>query len=176
VKTPGIATTATILTIALSATAALSQTTEQLRTMPSSAEFLELVNKADEKIQEFQRSIKSAEPFLDRETLKTDYEAADNARTIVSAIRKNGMSNYALVGLLSSLDDLTLDASRATRVIILGISQNQQQDTRTATSTVMTLMQSENSLYDISDLLLHAGLRFAGAEDDLWEKVAKSAK
>ena len=143
--------------------------------MPSSAEFLELANKADEKVRAFQQALKSVEPYLDKDTIKTDTQAANDAHTILAAIRKNGMSNYGLVSLLSTLDDLTLDAARASRMVLLTMAQRKG-DSSSATADFMALTQAENGLYDISDLLLHAGLRFAAAEDDLMAEIAKHVK
>ena len=42
--------------------------------------------------------------------------------------------------------------------------------------TAMSLVGSENSLYDISYLFLHMTLRFAAAEDDVLEQVFKQLK
>jgi hypothetical protein len=153
-----------------------AQTSQQLHEMPSSAEFLELVNKADEKVEIFDATIKSAAPFLDDQTVKEYREAASNCRLIIRAIRKNGMSNFALLGLVSTLDDLTLDSARASRVIILAIAEGQAGEKREqASNKVMALMQTESSLYDISELILHAGFRFTAAEDDVLESVVKAA-
>ena len=93
----------------------IAQTKQQLRTMPSSAEILELANKADEKVKVFEKALKASAPYLDKDTVQTDQSAADGAHTLINTIRKNGPSMYGLVGLLSTLDDLTLDASRASR-------------------------------------------------------------
>jgi hypothetical protein len=94
--------------------------------------------------------------------VQTDQEAADNAHTMINTIRKNGPSMYGLVGLLSTLDDLTLDAARASRSIMVGIGANSLKDNSShsaAAMTAMSLVASENSLYDISDLLLHVNKR-----------------
>jgi len=154
----------------------IAQTKQQLRTMPSSAEILELANKADEKVKVFEKALKASAPYLDKDTVQTDQSAADGAHTLINTIRKNGPSMYGLVGLLSTLDDLTLDASRASRAIILAMSQNSlkiNSQNDPPTMTVMALMESENSLYDISDLLLHVTLRYAAAENDVLEELLK---
>jgi hypothetical protein len=154
----------------------LAQTRQQLRTMPSSAEILELANKADEKVKVFEKALKASAPYLDKDTVQTDQAAADDAHTIIDTIRKNGPSMYGLVSLLSSLDDLTLDASRASRAIILAMTQNSLKGNSpkdSPTVTVMALVESENSLYDISDLLLHMTLRYAAAENDVMEELLK---
>lgn len=157
----------------------LAQTEQQLHTLPSSAEILELANKADEKVQGFEKVLKASAPYLDKDTIQTDQDAANNAHTLIRAIRKNGPSTYGVVALLSTLDDLTLDASRASRVVILAMSQNSLKNNSPNSSpavTVMALVESENSLYDISDLLLHVTLRYAAAEDDLIEQLLKKVK
>jgi hypothetical protein len=154
----------------------LAQTAQQLHTLPSSAEILELANKADEKVKVFEKALKASTPYLDKDTVQTDQAAADSAHTIITALRKNGPSMYGLVGLLSSLDDLTLDASKASRSIIFAMSQNSLKGNSpndSPTVAVMALIESENSLYDISDLILHVTLRYAAAENDVMEELLK---
>ena len=156
-----------------------AQTSEQLHTMPSSAEILELANKADENIRGFEKALKASAPYLDKDTVRTAQAAADDAHTIIKTIRERGASMYGLVALLSSLDDLTLDASRASRSIMVGIGANTLNDNSShsaAAMTAMSLMASENSLYDISDLMLHMTLRYAAAENDLMEQLLKRLK
>ncbi len=157
----------------------LAQTEQQLRMMPSSAEILELANKADENIQGFEKALKASSPYLDKDTVQTDQEAANYAHTIISGIRKDGDSMYRLVALLATLDDLTLDASRASRSIMVGIgakSLNDNSSHSAAAMTAMSLLASENSLYDISDLLMHTTLRYAAAEEDLMGQLLKKLK
>jgi len=107
-----------------------AQTTQQLHTMPSTAEILELANKANENVLSFEKALAAASPYLDDDTVKNDKVAAENAHAIIDTIRKKGASMYALVGLLSCLDDLTLDASRASRSIMVGIAANSLKDNR----------------------------------------------
>jgi hypothetical protein len=156
-----------------------AQTKEQLHTMPSSAEILELADKANENVLSFEKALEAASPYLDDDTVKNDKVAAENAHAIIDAIRKKGASMYGLVGLLSCLDDLTLDASRASRSIMVGIAANSLKDNSShnaAAMTAMSLMGSENSLFDISDFFLHVTLRYAAAEDDAIEQVLKQLK
>ena len=172
--------TAIVLT-ALLAQPCLAQTSEQLHTMPSSAEILELANKADENIRGFEKALKASAPYLDKDTVQGDQAAVDAAHMPPSAqFRKNGPSMYVLVGLLSSLDDLTLDAARASRIIILAMGQNSFKDSSaqgSATAAGMALITvTENSLYDISDLFLHVTLRYAAAENDLMVELLKKVK
>jgi hypothetical protein len=159
----------------ISAVPMWGQSPQELRTMPSSAEFLELANKAEDKVQSYEQALRAVEHYLGKDTIQSYSEAANNAHMIIATIRKNGMTNYGLVSLLSTLDDLTLDAARASRMVLLGMAQNKG-DSSTATADFMTMMQAENGLYDISDLLLHAGLRFAAAEDDMMTAILKHTK
>jgi hypothetical protein len=138
-----------------------------------------LANKADENVQGFEKVLKASEPYLDKDKFHIDEDAVAKTHGVIAAIRNNHVAMYSLVGLLSALDDLTLDASRASRLIILAIGQNAFKDPaakESATVAAMSLMNSENSLYDISDLLLHATLRYAAAEDDVLEQVLKKLK
>jgi hypothetical protein len=157
----------------------VAQTEQQLHTMPSSVEILELANKAEENVKGFEKALDASEPYLDKDTFQTDQDAANKTHAVISAIRKNGPSMYSLVGLLSALDDLTLDASRASRLIILAIGQNSLKDSSSRNAGAiagMSLMNSENSLYDISDLILQVTLRYAAAENDLVQELLKKLK
>jgi hypothetical protein len=87
---------------------------EVQRSMPSEKEFSELLTKADEKVVAFEAAVKNAKPYLDRIDTKyaTNYlGAAATAHVLISQTLKNGSSAYKLVGVLTTLDDLSLDAA-----------------------------------------------------------------
>jgi hypothetical protein len=83
-------------------------------TMPSNEEISELLAKADEKVSAFEQAVRLAKPFLDKIDTKyaTNYlDAAATAHYLIQATIKNGTSAYRLVGVLTTLDDLSYDAA-----------------------------------------------------------------
>ncbi|MGA3263942.1 MAG: hypothetical protein ABSC47_07840 [Terracidiphilus sp.] len=156
-----------------------AQTEQQLSTPPSSAEILELANKADEKVVDFEAVLKKAAPYLDKHTLQTDEDAVNTTHSIIESIRKKGADAYVLVSLLSTLDDLSLDASRASLSVLLYYTQNASKgdaSNTTALASVMDLSDSDKSLSDISDLLLHATLRYVAAEENTLIQLLEKPK
>lgn len=130
---------------------------------------MELANKADEKVADFQAVLKKAAPYLDKHTVQTDEDAVNTTRYIIEAIRKKGADAYVLVSLLSALDDLSLDASRASLSVLVAYTQNSSKGDTTNNSAIMSVMElsdSVKSLSDISELLLHATLRYVAAEEN----------
>jgi len=156
-----------------------AQTEQQLSTPPSSAEILELANKADEKVAAFDAILKKAAPYLDKHTLQTDEDAVNTTHSIIEAIRKKGADAYVLVGLLSALDDLSLDASRASLSVLVAYTQNSSKGDTASNSAIMSVMElsdSDISLSDISELLLHATLRYVSAEENTLIKLLEKPK
>jgi hypothetical protein len=84
--------------------------------MPSKSEIFELLDKADQKISGFEVAVKGAKPNLDgidAKLSKNYLDAASTAHLMIQTLHKNGPSAYGLVGLLATLDDLSLDAANA---------------------------------------------------------------
>jgi hypothetical protein len=103
-------------------------------------------------------------------------EAAATAHAIISAIKKNGPSAYALVGLIITLDDVTLNAANGAQ----GISRRAMTDAvagKTASLNALAAADSLNvaqsSLTDISELISHATLRLVKAEENMIQKSGK---
>jgi hypothetical protein len=151
--------------------------TESSASLPSPQEIAELVSKADERVSDFQNALDSLKPMLakvDPETFRQDSDACEAARVAILAIKKNGPSAYALVDLISTLDDLSLDASRlTTRTLILAI-QDLQADGRnqsTFEANIMRITQAGQATYDISELLLHTTLRYIAVEESQLNKA-----
>ena len=150
--------------------------------MPSEAEVGELVAKAAEKVEAFQKTLDSAKPILDKadsSAYDKDENAIAGARSILAALKNNGRSAYALVGLLSTLDDLDLDATQDSRAIMfLGFQAmaNNNKLPEGMTAMVIMLDSSATSLYDISELVMHATLRFVGGEEAVLAQVFAEKK
>ena len=155
-----------LLLFALAGRVALGQTDVS---MPSRSEIFELIDKADQKISDFEGALKTAKPALDAIDAKLSKNYLDGASTahfMIQSIHKNGPSAYALVGLLATMDDLSLDAANAS-VKLLAIRG--QQDN--VASWVVSLSTSGAACNDISELIMHATLRFVQAEEAILGKL-----
>src|SRR5262245_1885805 len=99
------------LPLLLRAAAVLGQTRTS---MLSKDEISELLSKADEKVAQFQVVVRLVKPDLDNANPRFSKEylnAASTAREMIRAIQKKGVSAYRLVGLLATLDDLSMHAA-----------------------------------------------------------------
>jgi len=142
--------------------------------MPSNDEILELLAKAEQKVAGFENAVKSIKPNLDRVDPKLSpmyADAAAAAHVIILSARKNGPSAYRLVSLVTTLDDLSLDAATASiQLLLLQIKSGQ-----TAASNLdflVPLLSSKNECNDISELIMHATLRFIHTEEEALEKMS----
>jgi len=147
--------------------------------MPSRQEIEELLNKATQKVTALQAALKNVKPILDKidpDAYKQDEEACETAIYIIGTIKKNGTSAYALVSLVGTLDDLKVDAtspvgSLTTQALKLdGMAQT------LAVTDISNFIQAGTGCYDMSELLLHATLRYISAEESLLNEIMAAAK
>ncbi len=150
--------------------------------MPSEAEVGELTAKAGEKVEAFQKTLEAVKTFLDKAdpaAYSKDQNAVETARLILSSLKKNGRSAYGLVSLLTTLDDLDLDATQDTQAILI-FGTKAMADGRHPpdgmTTAVLMLTSAASSLYDISELVMHATLRFVAGEEAVLAKVFADTK
>ena len=137
--------------------------------MPSKSEIFELVDKADQKVSGFEAAVKNAKAALDAIDVKLSknyMNGASTAHFMIQSIHKNGPSAYALVGLLATMDDLSLDAANAS-VQLLSIRGPQEN----VAAWVVLLSNSEIACNDISELIMHATMRFIQAEEAILAKL-----
>ena len=150
---------------------------ELQRSMPSEREFSELLAKADEKVSAFEAAVKNAKPYLDRIDTKyaTNYlDAAATAHELISRTLKNGSSAYKLVGVLTTLDDLSLDAASG-NVLLMSADVAKGRLTDAATgSAVFALSTAGTACNDISELIFHATMRLIAAEEAALNKLLDS--
>ncbi len=135
--------------------------------MPSEKEFSELLAKADEKVSTFEAAVKSAKARLDKVNAKyaANYlDAAATAHLLISKTIKNGPTAYGLVGVLTTLDDLSLDAANG-NVFLLAGDQGQ------TTPEVFALSAAGTSCNDIAELIFHATMRLIAAEETALNKL-----
>jgi len=143
----------------------------QTAELPSDAEINELVTKANEKVSAFETAIKLVRSDLDSQEdadlLKKDQTTAATAHEIIHALQKNGPTAYALVALISVLDDMALDSSKTALVLLIrqGLSKPQTQ------ANLAILGQASTSCRDISELLLHATLRMIDVEEAVVRRI-----
>ena len=148
--------------------------------MPSNEELAELLSKASQKITSFEEAVQNAKPFLDKQDPKLAANYIDTviaSREIIKTGQKDGASAYRLVALLSTLDDMTVDAANASFRLM-------QEDAKAAggkrgnigiVAAIIPLNAAQTGLNDISELLLHATLRYVGAEEQALIKLLNEA-
>jgi hypothetical protein len=145
-----------------------------LRDMPQKGELIPLLTKTDEKIVEFEKSILGLKADIERvdpgATAKITTGAAA-AHQIIAQMLSDGHTAGRLVALLPSLDDFTRHASRESLLLVLnGIATN------SPAKDISGLASVGNSLYDISDLLLHTTLRAVNSNDAFIGEMAEALR
>jgi hypothetical protein len=138
--------------------------------MPSEEEIGELLSKASEYVQTYQQTFTSTKTSLDKAATPGFYakgiELSSQASVAIAAIKKSGSSAYALVGLIAILDDMSLNAARASAATtIVALEENRSDPNNHAMNDFLSLAQAEKNCYDISELLLHATLRYIAVEE-----------
>jgi hypothetical protein len=149
--------------------------------MPSADEINELLSKADEYIVSYRATFKNAKATLDRSPAPgfdtKSEELCSQATQISAAIRQNGPSAYALVGLIGVLDDMTLNAARASAVsMVVGLQRGTPEQKHQAAQDMQDLAQAEKNCYDISELILHPTMRLIAIEEKLLHSISENQK
>jgi hypothetical protein len=149
--------------------------------MPSTEEVNELLSKASEYITQYQSTFKNAKATLDNSPdagfSEKSNELCSQASSLITAVKKNGPSAYALVGLVGVLDDMSLNAARASSMaIIVGLQQGNPDQQKHAIQDVQDLAQAEKNCYDISELVLHATLRLIAVEEKVLHSISDQQK
>jgi hypothetical protein len=162
----------------LNQTAASKDAISELqRNMPSEKEFSELLTKADEKVSNFEAAVKNAKLSLDR--IDTKYarnylDAAATAHLLISKTIKNGPTAYALVGVLTTMDDLSLDAANGSTYLLAADGDRVAKGTPRDMSirdAVIALSSAGTSCNDIAELIFHATMRLIAAEETALNKL-----
>jgi len=145
--------------------------------MPSEKEFSELLSKADEKVFTFEVAVKNAKPRLDKidtKYVKNYLDAAATAHLLISKAIERGPTAYGLVGVLTTLDDLSLGAANGTAILLAAdgdrMARGEIRDTGTRDS-VAALSSAGTSCNDIAELIFHATMRLIAAEETLLNKL-----
>ncbi len=150
---------------------------ELQRSMPSEKEFSELLAKADEKVSAFEAAIKNAKPGMDKidpKYARNYLDAAATAHLLISKTIKNGPTAYNLVGVLTTLDDLSLDAAMSTTFLLAAdldrVGKGVPHDTGT-NELVIALSSAGTACNDIAELIFHATMRLIAAEETALNKL-----
>jgi hypothetical protein len=149
--------------------------------LPSDEEIGELLNKASEYVDTYRQTFASARPSLAKAPTPGFYEKgvelSKQADGAIAALRKNGYSAYTLVGLISILDDMSLNGARASAAtMIVALGEDRSNSKNHAVSDFQNLAQAEKNCYDISDLLLHPTLRLIAVEEQMLHALADQQK
>lgn len=152
----------------------------QLRDIPSEEEVSELLAKADQKVSVFEAAVQAAKSRLDsiNPRYAANYlDAASTAHQVISLTKKNGMSAYRLVGILATLDDLSLDAANGSLLLVTNdedqvVTRRAQRNTDTM-NIVSALNAAGTSCNDIAELIFHATMRLVAAEEALVDKAIR---
>lgn len=152
-------------TCVLDRTEALAAFSSFMKASPSKEEVSALLKKADEKIADFEKIVKTLRPNLEKAspgTVKQNIDAATNGHELISGLLPKGPDAQGLVGVLSILDDLSRSASRESVLLLIdgGVTPN-------VLTGVTALSSAGNALYDISELVFHTTFRAVGANEAL---------
>ena len=139
--------------------------------MHSKQEISELLSKAEEKISGFEQAMKTVKPAvdaIDSSLIPKALDGASTAHSIISALQKNGPSGYSLVLLVTTLDDLNSNAFRS--ALLLASTDRDRVVTGgrpdgNLPGQVVSLIGAGNACNDISELIMHATLRYLSVEE-----------
>jgi hypothetical protein len=147
---------------------------DKQQAIPSKAEFTDLFTRADENLKAFDSALGNARPALDKQDpdlFKKYSKAAVTAKEVLKALQETSPSAYGLVGLITTLDDVTLNASRAATVILLSHSKENND------ATIAGLGAAQNGCYEVSERLTNATLRLIKVEEKvLMERVQTDSR
>lgn len=143
---------------------------------PSSEELLELADKAQEKTDAYRVAIVAAKQDLPANEYQQYMSAVGPANEIIKGLRQS-KSAYATVALVTILDDMTLNASRAELQLMTHLADASEVIRTRVMLEGATIGTAESGCYDISELTMHAALRYVGFEEtSLNEVVSKFQK
>jgi len=80
--------TLTLIVVLVSA----SQCFAQDDSFPSKEEISRLVQKANQRVTDFEQAVQAAKPFLSEDRFKSDTDAVTTAHRIIGSLNKNGLS------------------------------------------------------------------------------------
>jgi hypothetical protein len=153
---------------------------QSVPSIPSNEEINDLLGKADEYVQQYQAMFKSAKATLDKSptpgfNAKAD-ELCAQAESLITAIQKNGPTAFSLVGLIVVLDDMSINAARASSMAMFVSVEDNSSQSKQALRDFPDLAQAEKNCIDISELILHPTLRLIAAEERILRTISSQQK
>jgi hypothetical protein len=151
----------------------------QVKDMPSQAEFDPILENAENKLKDFVATLtkfRSEAMALDEKKLTEDLEAIRNTQQVLQVTRgsgaMNGLNMTRLVGLLSAIDDITLDAALWATLASLKVCEQSLQKGQNPTSTryvefSFQVSDNQKMLAEVGRQMFHPTFRFAGAADEI---------
>lgn len=155
----------------------------QLKDMPSQAEFDPILENADKKLKGFVATLmeyRVEAAALDRERLTTDLNAVKQIQQMIQSAHSGenkGINMQRLVGILSGLDDMALDAATWKSLAELRMCQlivQKQNPGRYDQLGTRVAMNSE-MLREVGGQLSHPTFRMASAADEIMLALSDEA-
>jgi|HubBroStandDraft_6_1064221.scaffolds.fasta_scaffold1707559_1 hypothetical protein len=141
---------------------------------PSKQEIVEVAQKADERVTNFERANQSAKPYISQVDFEKGMEYSASAHKAVAALSKNTASPYASASaaeLLIALNQLAITAASEARAISFnGMVTATRGETVSlnALAAADSLTKAQSALTEISELVGHTTLRLITTEERLW--------
>lgn len=159
----------------------------QVRDMPSQAELDPILENADAKLKDFLATLtefKSEASALDADRLSEDVKSIQQLRQMIEAThssphaKNSGVNMLRLVGILSGLDDMALDAATWKSLGELKMCQQIIQSQNVSRYDQFSTRATMNSqmLHEVGGQLLHPTLRLSSAMDEILIKVFDAAE
>ena len=158
----------------------------QIKDIPSQAEFDPILENADSKLRDFQATLstfRAEASALDEDRLRADLDSIAQLHQMIeithsSTKAKNaGFNMQRLIGILSGLDDMALDAATWKSLGELTMCQRlvQQQDASRFDQLSGRATINSQMLREVGGQLLHPTLRLSAAMDQMVTKLSDAA-
>jgi len=148
----------------------------QKNAWPSREELSDLLQKANQRVTDFDIALQDGKPFLSEARFKIDVDALTAVHRSVGDLDKNGLSAHALAGLTIKLDDLAVCGSISVQDIlrdgwrgtVAGKSPN-----LSSLGSAIKLNGADKAVNDVAELIGHAALRMINVEENALAKISK---
>jgi hypothetical protein len=161
-------------------------TRAQIKDMPSQAEFDPILDNADKKLKDFAATLnefKLEADGLDREKLTDDLSSIQEVQHIIRVTHGgtapgNGVNLVRLVGIVTGLDDMAMDAGTWKEVAELQmcIQGIEKKDITRLNGFGARVSANREMLREVSNQLTHPALRLMGAADEIISTSTKRGR
>lgn len=142
---------------------------------PSKQEVVELAQKADAKIGNFEQANQLAQSFISQAEFDKGVEYAATAHKAVATLSKNPSSAYTSTELWIALNELALDAATHARAIYqkaMGYATTGRTIDMNELAAADSFTKAQSALTEVSELLGHSTLRLIATEEKSKHEVA----